>query len=59
MRQRLLHLGFWQHTPGTNEESRAVQDTEAIKSFQRVKGLTITGLVDEATKAAILKAHGI
>lgn len=50
---RLRNLG---HVPVDNEEENALY--VAILAFQRANGLPPTGQVDEATRRALLRAHG-
>jgi hypothetical protein len=52
--KRLVHLGFLVDEP--EEEPDLVAD--ALRRFQRREGLPETGVLDDATKAALLRAHG-
>ena len=59
VRQRLQHLGYLQPAPDAlSEEAAAHRDTEAITAFQRDKGLSPTGTIDDATRSALDAAHG-
>lgn len=60
VRKRLQHLGFepsWAD-PGPPEEVMLAADRLALLSFQRVNGLETTGVADDATKKALVAAHG-
>lgn len=49
LRQRLAHL---RHLDADDDLAKAVA------SFQRAEGVTTTGVVDDATRDALLRAHG-
>jgi ribosomal protein S28E/S33 len=51
--KRLVHLGYLVDEP--DEDPDAVAD--ALRRFQRREGLPQTAQVDDATKAALLRAH--
>jgi hypothetical protein len=51
--KRLVHLGYLVDEP--DEDPDAVAD--AVRRFQRREALPETGQVDDATKAALLRAH--
>jgi peptidoglycan hydrolase-like protein with peptidoglycan-binding domain len=58
VRQRLAHLGFLSssfdrfrtHPPSLEE---------GVRAYQRARGLTLTGTVDDPTRDALEKEHGI
>jgi type VI secretion system secreted protein VgrG len=57
--QRLEHLGYMlAHSDALSEEEAITREKEAIAAFQRAHGMTVTGKLDEATKTAIVQAHG-
>jgi hypothetical protein len=58
VRQRLEHLGFRRPARGETEEEAAAADSEAIAAFQTSQGLEATGIIDDATRAALESAHG-
>jgi peptidoglycan hydrolase-like protein with peptidoglycan-binding domain len=67
VRARLIHLGyllpsprelFGCDVPGVVEEDEASRVTAAVRSFQKDKGLPVTGEVNEDTRAALERAHG-
>ena len=62
VRQRLAHLGFYGHG-GTAAGGDAWIDDEtahrnALESFQRSRGLPVTGDADDATRQALVEMHG-
>jgi len=56
--KRLRHLGF-----GDDRLVSCAGDDEllrdAIATFQQAQGLTVTGELDEVTKGALMKSHGV
>jgi peptidoglycan hydrolase-like protein with peptidoglycan-binding domain len=56
VRQRLRHLAFAVLPDPADDESSL--DEAAISAFQEAQGLPVTGTVDDATRAALLAAHG-
>ncbi len=61
IRARLAHLGFfpWSLEEEAEGDAPGAHDRLAISIFQRTKGLSVTGEIDDATRAALLSAHGI
>lgn len=59
VRQRLTHLGYRLPSDDfcTEAEAEAL-DRQALCAFQRDRGLDVTGAMDEATRRALLQAHG-
>jgi hypothetical protein len=60
VRKRLQHLGYGR-PPGDaapSEDEVEAADQVAILAFQKDSALPLTGVVDDATKAALIKAHG-
>ncbi len=55
LKSRLANLGFYKGPIDDNLDKAAKQ---AIRAFQRRKGLPVTGVADEATKGQLLKIHG-
>jgi hypothetical protein len=55
IKARLTNLGFYM---GPIDDDPGDDLTRAIRSFQRRKGLPVTGLADDATKSKLLKIHG-
>jgi hypothetical protein len=55
-RARLENLGF--HAGAAGGEDVDERDHAAIRDFQRSQGIEATGVLDEATKAALVNAHG-
>ena len=60
VRKRLEHLGFRKSSQGASESDVEAKeaDRSAIEAFQAAKGLQATGELDDATKAALVDAHG-
>ncbi len=54
LKARLLNLGF---DPGTLDGEVDERTKDALRTFQIVAGLPVTGEADQATKAALVKAH--
>ncbi len=52
---RLMNLGYYTGVVGFLEDPRS---RLAVEEFQRGSGLPVTGIVDGATKSALLAAHG-
>jgi type VI secretion system secreted protein VgrG len=58
-RRRLEHLGYRRPSDANETEAEAAEaDRVAIANFQRAQGLEPTGVMDDATRAALLAAHG-
>lgn len=55
IKARLTNLGFYL---GAIDENLDDDTKRAIRSFQRRKGLPVTGVADAATKSKLLKIHG-
>jgi hypothetical protein len=55
LKARLANLGLYK---GPVDENLDAATTRAISSFQTKKGLPVTGVADNATKALIKKIHG-
>jgi hypothetical protein len=55
VRKRLDHLGYYDGLSCLDEADR---DRWAITSFQHARGLDETGRADDATRAALVRAHG-
>jgi Putative peptidoglycan binding domain len=63
VRKRLQHLGFYRQPAPAGaldhtEDEQAECDQEALAAFQRISGLDATGVIDDATRAELLKRHG-
>jgi hypothetical protein len=60
LKMRLKHLGFYTAQPAAaSREPRDENRIEAaLNAFQAANGLPPTGKLDDATKAALLTAHG-
>jgi hypothetical protein len=64
VRQRLEHLGHygWVLNPQPDDPlvnaADEERDRQAVSRFQAQNGIEVTGLVDDATRAAIRDAHG-
>lgn len=63
VRKRLQHLGYQRALDDDDavditEDDVEAYDRLAILAFQKASGLPLTGEVDDATRAALLKAHG-
>jgi Putative peptidoglycan binding domain len=63
VRKRLRHLRYYAdpsraEAPDSPEEALAALDSLAIKAFQQDHQLTPTGEIDDATRAALVAAHG-
>lgn len=57
VRKRLQHLGYlWALEAGEADDPEAM-DRLAILAFQQDQGLEATGIMDEATRAALANAH--
>ena len=52
---RLFNLGF---SPGPIDGFWGPQTAAAVRDFQEARGLRRTGKIDDATKAALVEAHG-
>lgn len=52
--KRLVHLGYLVDEPDSDPDVVA----DAVRRFQRRQGLPETGAMDDATKGALVKAHG-
>jgi hypothetical protein len=59
--KRLANLGFYQPDPAVemDEETALRGATLAFQRFQRQQAIDPTGLLDEATKKALLDEHGL
>jgi hypothetical protein len=61
-RQRLEHLGLYGATYAGGDDPYPSRDegqlAAAITAFQKREGLPATGKLDDATKAALVAAHG-
>jgi murein L,D-transpeptidase YcbB/YkuD len=55
---RLQNLGFYARPSDPGPEARAEALRVAVLRFQRAQGLGDTGVVDDATRAALAKEHG-
>lgn len=62
VRKRLQHLGFRgqddEDSGDMSEDGMLARDGFALLLFQAFQGLPTSGTLDDATKAALLKAHG-
>lgn len=62
VRQRLEHLGYYGLLLGPATRAartpEPAADAEALRDFQRAHSLPETGVADEATRAALVAAHG-
>src|SRR5262249_3005243 len=60
VRKRLEHLVYRKPTRGASESDSEAEeaDRDAITAFQEAKGLEATGEMDDATRAALVDAHG-
>lgn len=62
VRQRLEHLGYYGIVLGPAKRAAPTPepelDAEALRGFQRAHSLPDTGVADEATRAALVAAHG-
>lgn len=61
--QRMTALGIAPPIPAViDEEAREIVEGEyldaALREFQQAQGVAVTGVVDDATRTALLKAHG-
>jgi phage baseplate assembly protein gpV len=56
VRKRLLHLGYYPIWIDSNDTDAL--DKQGLCAFQDAKGLPATGILDDATKAALSKEHG-
>ncbi|WP_437547270.1 peptidoglycan-binding protein [Sorangium sp. So ce367] len=56
--KRLSHLGYLARVDLGEAEPAARALGEALKAFQRAKGLPETGSVDDATRDALVQVHG-
>lgn len=54
LKARLANLGYYHGVVDTRED---VDLHAAVTAFQRANGLEVTGLVDDATRAAVTSAH--
>ncbi len=58
VRKRLQHLGYYREpSPGLGGDAEE-NETAAILAFQQANQLPVTGILDDATKAALLDKHG-
>lgn len=55
LKARLANLGFYK---GPIDENLDAATKQAISAFQKKKGLPVTGVLDDATKAQVQKIHG-
>jgi hypothetical protein len=58
VKKRLQNLGFWRFD-GETDHDPARTLKWALGTFQAQRGLDPTGVLDEATKAALLDEHGL
>jgi len=58
LRKRLQHLGYRVDDSERSEDEAMEADGRAIATFQRAQGMVPTGDLDDATKAALVDAHG-
>lgn len=63
VRKRLRHLGYYcdpsrTEGPESDEGALAALDRLAMRAFQRDHGITPTDEIDDATRAALVQAHG-
>lgn len=59
VRKRLQHLGYiWASGGDEGEIDLDTADRLAIQCFQQDQGLSVTGTMDDATRSALLAAHG-
>ena len=63
VRKRLRHLGYHcdplrPEGPDSPEEALAALDRSAIQAFQQDHQIAPTGEIDDATRAALVEAHG-
>ncbi len=63
MSQRVKHLGFegyapWTRADGADADGDVDRDRRAVTEFQRSRGLPETGEADDATREALIEAHG-
>ena len=58
VRQRLTHLGFL-GSPLDRSHSRPPSLERGIRAYQRARGLAPTGALDDKTRDALEKEHGI
>jgi N-acetylmuramoyl-L-alanine amidase len=60
LRARLSHLGFypWSLEEEAEGDAPGPHDRLALRTFQRARGLPVTGEIDDTTRAALLAAHG-
>ena len=61
--QRVKHLGFegyapWTRADGAEADGDVDRDRRAVTEFQRSRGLPETGEADDATREALIEAHG-
>jgi hypothetical protein len=57
VRKRLQHLGYGRAADRDEDDGEAA-DRLAILAFQHDQGIKATGTMDDATRAALAKAHG-
>jgi len=55
LKARLANLGFYQ---GPIDENLDPATKQAIRFLQKMKGLSVTGIADDATKAQLQELHG-
>ena len=56
--KRLAHLGYLHFSRSEPEGPTEIMRKSAISSFQKANGLRPTGQLDQATRDAIVRAHG-
>jgi hypothetical protein len=61
-RMRLEHLGYYAAVAARGDAAQASRDAaqlaSALRAFQSDQGLPATGAIDDATRAALVAAHG-
>jgi hypothetical protein len=58
VKQRLTHMGFLPRNAIATRIHEDGMHSRAVASFQESKGLPVTGVADQATRDAIVAAHG-